>query len=471
MKWSLGDRQKKYIVQTVSVILSLAITVALAVFIALYVNEKNRAPEEEEPFVVIFDANGGSFPNGAEYHALNAERDSLVYLTRLPTKEGCVLEYWSTDKHGSHIWYFDTETVSKDIILYAIWREAVTLVFDANGGAFVNGEGSLTVQIGKNNTPSVHAPTLEGFEFAGWYVDNTEWNGVAYDNLYIKAKWVYRDNAVLSMPEVTFGGDGFNWSAVENAQGYLVAVKYLLTSETIYQNVGNELSFEMTEIFSPGEYQVSVTAIGDGEKFVSSQPATYIYRYKCLDKPFIYYDTATNTVHWFEVENAETYAVYVNGNIEYEGTDTSFSLDGYEAGSIVEVAVRAEGFYPAISNERVTVKKLTTPKLYAALWLEGRTSIRLLFTHITGADTYILDFGGENIIEIHGYSYELSVDSELIADGKISFTLQVKDSSFTYLNSDVSETFTVELTDVEDDDTDSGMLISTETLYIFSKHF
>lgn len=436
--------QRKYIIQSLTVIISTLITVALAVFITLYVKEKQKPKDVRAEYEVTFNSNGGKFQSGGTLYSISAFEDSVIYAPRIPNREGYVLDGWSTDRHGAHIWYFDSETVTKNVTLYAVWHEAVNIVFDANGGTLSGGEEKVSLVIGRGNAPSVQDPVLAGFRFDGWYSGDELWDGVASEDITLKAKWSYIDSASLDMPQVKGGVAGFYWQPVNKAESYTVRLHK--NNDLVLEEVVEKAEYKMPEDMAAGEYNVTVIANGDGEKTTSSYPAEIIYRYKCLEKFDVYYDTLTNTVKWQKVENAEWYAVYVNGTqVKEDITDTSFDLTGCQAGSKVHIAARGEGYYPSQSANDVYVKKLRTPDKITVLTTALNT-IRIIWTPSDNADTYILDFG-DGVEEATGVGFDLAPDSGHIKNGEFSFTIQAKDSSGVFLKSDKSEKYVVSLGD------------------------
>ena len=59
---------------------------------------------------------------------------------------------------GTVLWDFETDKVSENITLYAVWVQNVSVVFDANGGKFKHGESKYTVELTVGDV--VTAPSL-----------------------------------------------------------------------------------------------------------------------------------------------------------------------------------------------------------------------------------------------------------------------------------------------------------------------
>ena len=91
-----------------------------------------------------------------------------------PTKDGFEFQDWLYDGMP---FLFGTQSVNEDIKLVAKWlmsegTEAVTVTFDSNGGSEVE---EHVVAKGKPTTEPV-APTRDGYEFLGWFINGREFD-------------------------------------------------------------------------------------------------------------------------------------------------------------------------------------------------------------------------------------------------------------------------------------------------------
>ena len=103
-------------------------------------------------YTVIFDANGGRFTDGETAFTAKLKENSLLVAPLPPTKNGFTLEGWSTDKNSSTVWNFDTDLVTKDITLYAIWAEQSAEILSIDGATI---EGTDIDMFVESNTESV----------------------------------------------------------------------------------------------------------------------------------------------------------------------------------------------------------------------------------------------------------------------------------------------------------------------------
>jgi len=149
--------------------------------------------------VVSFDSNGGTDILPRTVHigdALNLDPDEI------PDKPKFVFDKWYTDDNTFSTPYDFSAPVTKDITLYANW--VFTVSFEANGGNTVS---SQNVEPGSTATqPS--APTRNGYDFCGWYIDNNTFN-TRYDfsapvtaNTTLYAKWILTN--MVGVPKGSF---------------------------------------------------------------------------------------------------------------------------------------------------------------------------------------------------------------------------------------------------------------------------
>jgi uncharacterized repeat protein (TIGR02543 family) len=153
---------------------------------ASFIVNVNAAPSE---YTVTFNSNGGS--------AVQSQTVAVGGNATEPqdvTRSGYILAGWySDDTTFQNLWDFETDTVTRNITLYAKWDvdNTVTVTFDTDGGSNVN---SQTVETGGYiNRPA--NPTKRGYNFVDWYT-STEYEYLFNFNVPITssrtayAKWV-----------------------------------------------------------------------------------------------------------------------------------------------------------------------------------------------------------------------------------------------------------------------------------------
>lgn len=121
-----------------------------------------------------------------------------------PTKDGYSFAGWYTDVNCTTAYDFDLP-VNTDITLYAKWLAKYTVSFDTDGGSTVE---SQTVVTGNKATKPAVIPTKKGYNFVGWYTDNTYTtefdfeNAIITDNTTIYAK--FEDASIFKLDGYTF---------------------------------------------------------------------------------------------------------------------------------------------------------------------------------------------------------------------------------------------------------------------------
>ena len=164
-------------------------TVVLLADIVLYAQWSNKTA------TVTFDANGGSGEMNARTVAAGVP--SLIPYNRY-SRPDCLFNGWNTAADGSGTAYADHAAVSitEDTVLYAQWRQELTVTFDGNGAT----SGAMSVQVVyKDETARLATNTFrrEGFGFTGWNTEITG-SGTPYadeavikptENLTLYAQW------------------------------------------------------------------------------------------------------------------------------------------------------------------------------------------------------------------------------------------------------------------------------------------
>ena len=139
-------------------------------------------------YTVTFEAGGDL----TDPEAQTITYGSLVTKPADPVNAGFLLTAWTLDVAGEEPFNFATDIISKNVVLYAKWAEAVTVTFEANGGSAVDAQVILKGGLATEPQP----PTLADNTFAGWFYDDTTFENAvnfatdvfeANDTLY--AKW------------------------------------------------------------------------------------------------------------------------------------------------------------------------------------------------------------------------------------------------------------------------------------------
>lgn len=184
-------------------------------------------------FEVDFDLQGGTL----EVESQTVTENGLVDKPGDPTKEGFTFLYWSNDKGEDAVeWDFLTDTVDKDLTLYALWLvNEFEVNFNVDGGS--PKPEAQTIEL-DNLVNKPADPEKEGFTFLYWSKDTGE-NAVEWDfsnnkvnkNLTLNAIWSINNYLVNfdtdgGAPEpdaqkVTYGEKALEPQVLPEADGHL----------------------------------------------------------------------------------------------------------------------------------------------------------------------------------------------------------------------------------------------------------
>ena len=156
-------------------------------------------------YIVTFMENNGSesaksveVPISKASGKITAEQ--IATATAGFAKSGYALYGWGTSASSAYAYYdaADDIYVSYDRTYYAIWKERLTITFNANGGADENNATTATQQVFKDASTKLNANpfTKSGYAFCGW--SETQANANAEN-----ATRDYADGAFVSLSEAT----------------------------------------------------------------------------------------------------------------------------------------------------------------------------------------------------------------------------------------------------------------------------
>ncbi len=177
--------------------------------------------KETPTCTITFDTNSGKaispvkVEKGKAVSLPEAEKENYIFLGWYTEKE-------DGEKIGSEL------TVTEDITIYAHWEKEVekpeerpeaTITFDADGGKMEGGD--ITAKVG--DTVTLPACTKDGYEFAGWYDDDTcagqagEEYTVTGDTV-LKAHYVKKETPTCTITFDTNGGKAISPVKVEKGK-------------------------------------------------------------------------------------------------------------------------------------------------------------------------------------------------------------------------------------------------------------
>ncbi len=206
---------------------------------------------------------------------------------------------------------------------------------------------------------------------ADYWKDN-----VNKDLYYLSSSWS-RAFSFTKLAAPTFGNPAFTntelrWNAPVNAQG--VTVTYKVTDQrglTVPQILtATRLDFS---VYEAGDYSFTVRAIGDGERFINSDPSSVVAITK-LATPQV--DRSGNSYHWDIVDGASEFSVWIEGkNVETIKVNTNQPQQTYDYAPVfskpgvnqVEIIAVGDAGHSTVDSKpchiNQEVKQLTTPVL------------------------------------------------------------------------------------------------------------
>lgn len=214
-------------------------------------------------YTVSFDSNGGSAVASVQVN----DGDKLTAPTQ-PVKETYVFVGWYKDSGFTQVWDFDTDTVTKNITLYAKWKKEVqSQVYVRQGNNIYFGTYPQTkvtddiITTALNNMAGT-LPTSDnsanwtsyGYYISGsvsnfmWYID-LEYNGEKYRGVYFtfyrpafttssSADYShYDDNGYYTSTVYWFRYDSIKWTILDENDGkVLILADLALDSQQYYRS-------------------------------------------------------------------------------------------------------------------------------------------------------------------------------------------------------------------------------------------
>ncbi len=205
------------------------------------------------------------------------KKGNTVGVPAKPTNDGYSFGGWYTDVNCTTAYDFNSP-VNTDITLYAKWLAKYTVSFDTDGGSTVE---SQTVVTGNKATKPAVNPTKKGYNFVGWYTDNTYTtefdfeNTIITDNTTIYAK--FEDTSIIRL-------NGYTFNKISTLEG--------LT--TGYYVIGGYIS-------NSNEYKYMISDMNTTKSFKSSDNPTEFYEIKLKGNSV----TIKNSKNMYIISNTE----------------------------------------------------------------------------------------------------------------------------------------------------------------------
>jgi hypothetical protein len=187
----------------------------------------NNALWEVQQFNITYNANGGSFADGSDTLTVTEDYNSELGSVEQPIRTGHIFAGWD----------IDSNIVTGDAEINALWEvEQFVITYNANGGSFTDGSGTLTVTYDyaeELDNSLIEIPTREGYSFSTWDIVG----GYVGEDKTINAVW--EELTVLQQSTLNISG---RFSRVNTFEGTLAAPTNSQKVFENYNNVYNEFS-------------------------------------------------------------------------------------------------------------------------------------------------------------------------------------------------------------------------------------
>lgn len=144
----------------------------------------------EVKYTVTFETDGGTPIAPIK----NVKYDQTIKEPAAPSREGYGFDGWFHDATFTQKWNFAKDTVTEDTVLHALWDyQRYNVMFESHGGSSV---ATLEDINHGEQVPQPDDPTREGYQFDGWYLDETltqKWDfnaQVVTKDTTLHAKWL-----------------------------------------------------------------------------------------------------------------------------------------------------------------------------------------------------------------------------------------------------------------------------------------
>lgn len=146
--------KRKLLIIVLSIISVIACVFALSACTVNPTPPDNNPPDNPKPsatqYTVTYDANGGAFTDGSITLERKADEGTILTAPVSPSRANYSFGGWATDKGGKTLWRFASDTVSKNITLYAVWEEQSAVIFSAEGATIDEDKMSLFMLVDRN---------------------------------------------------------------------------------------------------------------------------------------------------------------------------------------------------------------------------------------------------------------------------------------------------------------------------------
>lgn len=247
-----------------------------------------KEPPEPTKYTVTFDANGGVLTGNA---TVSIEKDAKITGAPTASKEGNTFTGWFTEKTAGTEVKLAEYTVTKDVTLYAQYKQnevkptTYTVTFDANGGVLT---GNATVTVEKD-AKITNAPTAskEGSTFTGWFTQKSGGTEVKL------AEYTVTDNVTLY---AQYQVDKTTYTVTFDANGGVLTGEATLTVEENAKITGAPTASKEGNVFTGWFTEKTGGTQVDLDTYTVTKDVTLYAQYEedVPQNPPVPYDPATD---------------------------------------------------------------------------------------------------------------------------------------------------------------------------------
>ncbi|MDE7106704.1 MAG: leucine-rich repeat protein, partial [Clostridiales bacterium] len=247
---------------------TLAVTACMAAPVSLVACGGNAGGEDNnKTYTVTFDAGYGTIYGNRFYEVTVENNSTVAEPSEKPVyyRDDHIFMGWNvTGSDDDPMWKFDSDKITQDTTLHAVWVQAVTVTFDARGGTFDNGADKYTVTVPRNSkltAPDVTPPDGDK-QLVSWHDGYTDWDfseGIATKDFTLRAVWELKDEIKTALAPFDY---------VKTDDGYVIlgvkdkTVSGMITVPSIVTGINNG-AFEDCENLASVILHDGVTAIGN----------------------------------------------------------------------------------------------------------------------------------------------------------------------------------------------------------------
>lgn len=371
---------------------------------------------------VTLNGNGGLFGTDKTKSVSVRERETVNAVTA-PVRENYVLTGWSENREGTKPWKLDTNKVTSDTVLYAMWARIYTVTFDAGNGIFEK-EGTDKIKVSAVDGSELSEPaepTQYRHIFIGWSTQRS-----AYE-----PDWDFEKDTVKA--DITLYAV---WQTEVTEHNVEYVLNYEGAKNEIKPTVRGLIAYEPERegyIFNgwwnsdgrkdaDGNY-ILTTRVDLTKQITDDKVKVYAYWIDeddiCAVLPTPVVTVSGSTISWTKCEGAYNYDVVIwhetqpeeNPNVSTTVNETTYTLSSSNYGpGIFRVKVRAKGDgYTTVNSNWSSVRSFMHKALTAPSVSFDITTSYLSWSKVQNASKYEL-YIDDVLIEAPDrfYEYDLS---------------------------------------------------------------